>query len=126
MEEERMLSERERSDLLWKIETHGESQAGNAEIAAFANITPERFEEALKTDKEIRERLEFARRRGIGDLCGALWNKALKEKNLAAMQFLAFHYMGMSKETIKSSEKALYTGELSTEKLQQMLNELDG
>ena len=42
------------------------------------------------------------------------------------MQFLAFHYMGMSKETLKSNEKALYTGELSTEKLQQMLNELDG
>ncbi len=121
-----MLSERERSDLLWKIETHGESQAGNAEIAAFAGITAERFEEVLKTDKEVRERLELARRRGIGDLYGALWNKALKEKNLAAMQFLAFHYMGMSKETLKSNEKALYTGELSTEKLQQMLNELDG
>lgn len=126
MEEERMLSERERQDLLWKIETHGESQAGNAEIAAFAGLTAEKFEQVLKQDQQIRERLEIARRRGIGDLYGALWNKALQEKNLAAMQFLAFHYMGMSKESLKSTEKTLFTGEFSTEKLQQMLTELDG
>lgn len=121
-----MLSEHKRQDLLWQIASYGDAQVDNAGIAALAKMSLKEFEQILKKEPEIRNELDIARRRGLAILKNILWEKAVREKNLVAIQFLAHHYLGMSKEVIKSNEKNLFTGELSTEKLQQMLAELDG
>lgn len=121
-----MLSEHKRQDLLWQIASYGDAQVTNAGIAALANITLKEFELVLKKDPEVKRELERARERGLAVLRNTLWDKAVREKNLNAIQFLAHHYLGMSKEVIKSNEKTLFNGELSTEKLQQMLTEIDG
>jgi hypothetical protein len=121
-----MLSAQKRQDLLWQISSYGDAQVDNASIAAFANLTPEEFELVLKEDPEIKRELDRSRLRGLGVLKNIIWEKAVHEKNLVAIQWLGHHYLGMSKEVIKSNEKALFSGELSTEKLQQMLTELDG
>jgi hypothetical protein len=121
-----MLSEHKRQDLLWQIASYGDAQVTNAGIAALANITLKEFESILKKDPEVKRELDRSRERGLAVLRNTLWEKAIREKNLVAIQFLAHHYLGMSKEVIKPSEKNAFTGELSTEKLQQMLTELDG
>ena len=121
-----MISEQKRQDLLWQISSYGDAQVDNASIAAFANMTLKEFEQILKKDTEIRRTLEISRLRGLGVLKNMLWEKAIRDKNLNAIQFLAHHYLGMSKEILKPSEKVTFSGELSTEKLQQMLAELDG
>ena len=120
-----MLSEQKKRELLWQIDNYGDAQVDNASIAAFAKMTTAEFEEALK-DPEVRQALEWSRNRGLGVLKEILWAKAVRDKNLNAIQFLAHHYLGMSKEDLKPKEKSLFIGELSTEKLQQMLSDLDG
>jgi len=121
-----MLSEHKRQDLLWQIASYGDAQVPNSGIAALAKMTLKEFEQILEDYPEIKRELDIARDRGLSVLRNILWEKAVREKNLHAIQFLAHHYLGMSKEVIKSNEKSLFTGELSTEKLQQMLTELDG
>lgn len=121
-----MLSGHKRQDLLWQIASYGDAQVDNASIAAFARMSLKEFEYILENDEEIRNELDIARRRGLGVLKNLLWEKAIREKNIQMQYFLAHHYLGMSKEVIKPNEKNLFNGELSTEKLQQMLTELDG
>lgn len=92
------LNEQDYHDFKLRIPFLAKTQRNDEYIAADLNYTLEEFQEILKEYSEFKRLIQLGRANGKGQIVETLYNKAVVDKNLDALKFMAQEFMGLGEK----------------------------
>ena len=115
------LKDSEYKHLAANLDNAASTQMLDRELASFFRYHEEDFQKILEAYPEFRAQIKRGRIRGQADLRVQLWNKAIGEKSLEALKYLAAEYLNIGQEKKEDPLEALEVSAETLKKIHDLL-----